>query len=326
MDVDCVRTSTRGYKGIGLNAIVHAVPGLDTLFSIHFMHGSAFPERGRIKVIDRQIVFDEAKHLFPVESIRVFRTARAIRNTDHFGIFPILSKQDFEFVPSDVSIRPSCYFDRKRFFLGINLQDMLKRDVQVDIHSFGSHTVFLVIDARARLARHERSWSIVATLCCSLDNPVNIFRDDLLIRTKVQYLLLSNKVNNLLSRLLRIHNQIQNSIHKSLHRLSHHEIPPTTRHTYGINQHNRLRPTLGNILILELLRIRQSVTFIVLVCRFQRELLGGGGRDETHPSSSNISESNVVAVESSSVREDDSVRCFASGGVTFGCHDFWIET
>mmetsp|Transcript_29655 Transcript_29655/g.61908 ORF Transcript_29655/g.61908 Transcript_29655/m.61908 type:complete len:204 (+) Transcript_29655:1230-1841(+) len=203
---------------------------------------------------------------------------------------------------------------------------MLQRDVQVDIHSFGSHTVFLVIDARARLARHERSWSIIATLCCSLYNPVNIFGDDLLIRTKVQYLFLSNKVDNLFPRLLRIHNQIQNSVHKSLHRLSHDKIPPTARHTHGINQHNRLRTTLGNIFILELLRIRQSVTFIVLMCRFQRKLLGGGGRDETHPSSSNVSESDVVAVESSSVREDDSVRCFARWGINFGCHDFWIET
>jgi hypothetical protein len=73
-----------------------------------------------------------------------------------------------------------------------------------------------VIDTCSWLATHECRWRAIPTTGRLFDDPIDILGDDLLVRTQIKDLLLTQQIDNVGLCFGSIHNQIQNGVGKGL--------------------------------------------------------------------------------------------------------------
>ena len=169
----------------------------------------------------------------------------------------------------------------------------------------------------SRLARHECGWHICFPLDSALDDPVEVFGDNLLVGSQINELLLSfEKVYDLrlCHRLGR--GQVEDSVCKYLYGAAEDVVAVCGGIFVGkVDDAHCLRAALGHIFILELLGEREVVDFVEVAATLERVKLRIGRRDDAKASARDVAKADVERVHAGPVDEVDAVRDRSAKGV-----------
>jgi hypothetical protein len=153
-----------------------------------------------------------------VETIGVFGHSLSIRDSDNDGVVSVVAEEDLDEVASDVTIGSPGDLEGERLVAGVDVERLAECNIEIHDHALTSDTILLVVEPSPSLAAHEGGGKPIAANSGSVDDPIDVRGDDLLVGTQEDHLVFAESVDDGPVESLVSHCEVEDRIHESLNR------------------------------------------------------------------------------------------------------------
>mmetsp|Transcript_27322 Transcript_27322/g.63686 ORF Transcript_27322/g.63686 Transcript_27322/m.63686 type:complete len:230 (+) Transcript_27322:1218-1907(+) len=211
---------------------------------------------------NRQACIEQAHELIVGQTAWILSAARAVGDANDARVLSKVTEEDAQEVAAHVSIWAAGHLDGKGLGGWVNAT-VAQGDIQEHHNTFRSDTILLVIDASQRLRAHEGCGHRVATDLRLLDDPIDVLRNHLLVRTEVDQLLHAEVIDHMTSDAFVGHNEVEQRVGEGLHRIAQRMVSVNLGRLGDVDQDDSFSSTLRDVLVLQFLSARERIDLIV---------------------------------------------------------------